>query len=241
MPIRQLLKMYLVTLLTLLTSCENKWDTVELFAQKIDGTSKILYKYEAWGGRDTCVWGFIIYDSTEVFRVPIDRIPIRRLQTIPSKNGFTAIVMEETDFEKPTVSPVFTPLAIKKINENGVLITLKTYQFEGLSNREQGYESYQFESFRETRDSIFFYNLDDVESMEPTHLDILKLRKPNVFIRQDTLNAVDEITIEDLQIKRITNEIISSKTYSLKPKTKMKSDRFSDYGIFKKVRYVQKN
>ncbi len=45
------------------------WDISELYAQKIEGTNKVLYKYDAWGGRDSHVSGFLILDSTKTFKI----------------------------------------------------------------------------------------------------------------------------------------------------------------------------
>lgn len=57
-----------------LSSCGlglGEWNISELYAQKIEGTSKILYKYDAWGGRDSHASGYVILDSTEIFKVDI--------------------------------------------------------------------------------------------------------------------------------------------------------------------------
>ena len=33
---------------------------------------KILYKYDAWGGRDSHAYGYAVLDSTEIFSVNVD-------------------------------------------------------------------------------------------------------------------------------------------------------------------------
>jgi hypothetical protein len=43
--------------------------------------------------------------------------------------------------------------------------------------RSKGLERFQFEEFKETRDRLFFYNLDDIESMAGKHVDSLKFKK----------------------------------------------------------------
>ncbi len=71
-----------------LSSCNwGEWHVGELYSQRIEGTSKILYKYDAWGGRDSHASGFIILDSTETFEVnPNNDLQFVYLTEIPNKN-----------------------------------------------------------------------------------------------------------------------------------------------------------
>jgi hypothetical protein len=97
------------------------------------------------------------------------------------------------------------------------------------------FESFQFEEFKETRDSLWFYNLDEFEHGNRKHVDSLKFKKSNVAISQEKSSNIIKIVIEDLIINRASNEIISNITYHLTPKNKLSSNSFSDYGIFKEV------
>lgn len=219
-----------------LNSCGKvEWDT-NLYVQKIEGTSKILYKYDASGGRDTMVNGYIILDSTETFEVDISKnLPFSYLENIPSKKHIHGIDVEEPDYENinnKTIN-IFIPLKTLIKKENGIVVQTKVYQYEGYSNRSIGLGTFEFENFKETRDSIIFYKLNDIKSLEPQHLDSLKLEKKNIVIRQNKNFDIISIDIEDLKLSKSTNEIISIKTYFLTPKKKMKSKLFSDYGIFK--------
>lgn len=222
--------------LFVLHSCgTGEWET-NLYAQKIEGTSKILYKYDASGGRDTMVSGYIILDSTETFEVDIsENLPFSYLENIPSKKNIQGVDCEEPDYENidRKVKEIFIPLKIINETENGIEISTKIYQYEGFSKRSFGLGTFEFENFKETRDSIIFYNLNDVKSMEPQHLDFLKLKKKNIVIRQNKNLEIISIDIEDLILSKSTNEIISCKTYFLTPKKKMKSNLFTDYGVFK--------
>jgi hypothetical protein len=212
-----------------------EWET-NLYAQKIDGTSKILYKYDASGGRDTMVSGYIILDSTETFEVDIsENLPFSYLEDIPNKKNIKGVDFEKPDYENigKKVKQIFTPLNNKSETEEEIEIKTKIYQYEGFSKRSGGLGTFEFENFKETRDSIIFYNLNDIKSMEPQHLDSLKLKKNNIVIRQNKNFEIISIDIEDLILSKKTNEIISNKTYFLTPKTKMKSNLFSNYGIFK--------
>jgi hypothetical protein len=226
----------LFLIISVFNSCGmGEWET-NLYAQKIDGTSKILYKYDASGGRDTMVSGYIILDSTETFEVDISKnLPFAYLEDIPNMKKIKGIDFEKPDYENinKKVKEIFTPLNNISETEEEIEIKTKIYQYEGFSKRNRGLGTFEFENFKETRDSIIFYNLNDIKSMEPQHLDSLKLKKKNIVIRQNKNFEIISIDIEDLILSKKTNEIISNKTYFLTPKTKMKSNLFSNYGVFK--------
>ncbi len=221
---------------SVLNSCGmGEWET-NLYAQKIEGTTKILYKYDASGGRDTMVSGYIILDSTETFEVDISKnLPFSYLEDIPNMKNIKGVNFEKPDYEKidKKVKEIFTPLNNISETEEEIEIKTKIYQFQGFSKRCGGLGTFEFENFKETRDSIIFYNLNDIKSIEKKHIDSLKLKKNNILIRQNNKSEIIEINIEDLILSKKTNEIISNKTYYLIPKTKIKSNLFSDYGIFK--------
>lgn len=216
---------------------KREWET-NLYAQKIEGTSKILYKYNASGGRDTMVSGYIVLDSTETFEVDITKnLPFLYLENIPNKSNIQGVDCEEPDYENidKKVTELFIPLKISNQTENGIEITTKIYQYEGFSRRRFGLGTFEFEDFKETRDSIIFYNLNDIKSLEPQHLDSLKLKKNIVVIKQKKNLEIISIDIEDVIVSKVTNEILSCRTYFLTPKTKMKSNLFSNYGVFKEL------
>jgi hypothetical protein len=96
-------------------------------------------------------------------------------------------------------------------------------------------ERFQFEKFGETRDSLFFYNLNDIESVDGRHVDSLKIKKTNVIIRQTKNHEIIQIVIDDLIFEKDSNSIIQYQPYFLTSKSKLNSSAFSDYGIFKEV------
>ena len=230
-------KLILLSVFTFLfCSCgHGNWDTT-LYCQKIEGTSIILYKYDAWGGRDSHAFGYILLDSTKSFQVDISKnLPFSYLENIPNKKLIQGVEFEQPTSEnsKNVAKVIFTPIKESNISENGIEIKTKLFQYKGFMERNEGLGSLEFETFKESKDSIIFYNLNDVKSMEPYHLDILKLKKKNIVIRQNKNFEIISIDIEDLILSKNKNEIISNKTYFLTPKKKMKSNLFSDYGIFK--------
>lgn len=224
-----------ITVLFLNMSCDFSWKISELFVQKIENSSKVIYKYDAWGGRDSYKFGYAILDSTDVFDINnVESIPFQYFESIPTKQNISGVIPKELD-DQITPNKIFIPLKIKDSEEKGIKIRAKIFQNEGFSLRNQGYKQYQFKTFKESRDSIFFYNLNDIKSLEPEHLDILKFKKTNIFIRTKASNIVSTILIEDLKLSQ-KNEIISNIRYDLTPKNKTKISSFSNIGIFKQVK-----
>lgn len=238
-----LISIFIFVLIFLLKKCGiGDWETT-LYCQKIEGTSKILYKYSAWGGRDSHVFGYVILDSTEKFEVDIsNNLPFSYLEDIPNKKLIKGVQYEQTNFEKikeninNKLKKIFTPIKESIVSENGLTIKTKLFQYEGFMERSNGLGTFEFEKFKETRDSLFFYNLNDIKSMVHQHLDSLKFQKKNIVIRQNKNSEIISIDIEDLILSKNTNEIISNKTYFLTPKQKIKSNLFSDYGVFKELK-----
>jgi len=177
---------YRFLLLTLLSfyllGCQSSWD-VTLYAQKIDGSSKIIYKYDAWGGRDTHKFGYAILNSATEFNVNnIVDLPISYLQDIPSEIEINAIECAIPNNNESTLT--YFPIKKYNITDNDINIKIKKYQYGSMSNIRSGLGDYNFSDFSETRDSLFFYDLNDTKSIEKEHLDSLKFKKSNVVIRQ---------------------------------------------------------
>jgi hypothetical protein len=215
------------------------WEVDELYVQKIEGTSKVLYKYDAWGGRDSHNAGYVILDSTEKFEVNFKNdLPFYYLQEPPthtSIKGVSHICSNSCGEEYKLATPVFIPIKCDKSERHGIKIVNFVYQYKGFAQRSGGFESFKFEAFTETRDSLWFYEVDEFEHGNRKHLDTLKFRKTDVAITQDKNFDVSKIIIEDLIVDQTSNEIRSNITYRLTPKAKLNSKSFSDYGIFKQV------
>jgi hypothetical protein len=230
----------LFVLLPPLYSCGfEDWDVKELYVQKIEGTSKLLYKYDAWGGRDSHNAGFVILDSGETFEVNLKNdLPFYSLQEAPTQTtikGVSHICSNSCGEDYKSATPVFIPIK-KEIGESHGIETIHLiYQYKGYSERSHGFYSYQFEKFKETRDSLWFYNLDEFENGNQKHVDSLKFKKTDIAIRQDKSSNVIRIDIKYLIIAQQSNEILSDAIYHLTPKAKLSSRVFSDYGIFKEV------
>ena len=165
-------------------------------------------------------------------------MPIQNLQEIPSKTiikGVSAYCDNSCGANYYKTAPIFSPVKKEITLNQGFKLINNVYQFRGFEDRTIGLWDLQFQSFKETKDSLFFYNLDDVESVDRFHVDSLKFKKIDVDIVLNKNKEVVKIIIEDLVVNKNSDEIISSHTHFLTPKTKLYSDSFSDYGIFKDV------
>lgn len=227
-------------LLSALSGCGyGEWEITELYSQKIEGTSKLLYKYNAWGGRDSNAFGYTILDSSEKFKVNINNnLPFTYLQETPGKTiikGVSHVCDNSCDDNYYKTTPIFAPIKKEITERQGFRITTNIYQYRGFSQRSKGLERFQFKYFKETRDSLFFYDLDDIESMNGKHVDSLKFKKTDIVIMQNKNLEIIKIVIEDLIIDKNSDEILLNRSYYLTPKSKLSATSFSDYGIFKEV------
>lgn len=213
---------------------------VNLRALKIEGTSLVLYEYDAWGGRDSHASGYKLLDSTETFSVnTFGDLPFDFLEGIPNKEiirGGSSSCRNDCGKNYAKTTPIFTPIEVTNSKRKNINIEHKFYQYRGFSERGQGLKMFHFENFKETRDSLFFYDLDNLKSKNREHLDSLKFRKQSVKISEDCDSFVTKLIVEDLILGEKDDEIISKMTYFLTPKNKTQVDAFSDYGIFKKVK-----
>jgi len=208
------------------------WE-LTLYEQKIEGTSKAIYKYNAWGGRDSHLFGYTILDTTEIFDIyKRDELPIHLLTDIPNKTSIQT--MEIVDYIKEELA-TYKPIKTNQIKKRGIHINTDYYQSTGYSHKSGGYEEMEFDRFIETRDSIFFYDLNEFTHMNTGHKDSLKIKKGNVRISWDSSNnLIQRIHIENLIISHDgLKSLMSNVTYSLKPKYSTKINEFSDYGVFK--------
>lgn len=231
-------------LFLLINSCGFKkfgeWDISELYSQKIEGTSKILYKYEAWGGRDSHVSGFLILDSDKTFKIDLpNTLPFYKLSDIPNKSKIEGIMHEcfnscGDGYYK--AQPIFTPIKINNTESNNLKIETIIFQYRGYSERDRNLESYEFEKFVETKDSLYFYNLDDVESMNGIHLDELRIKKGEIYLQENEKGEIIKIVAKQKTLDNTTKEILEGRICYLKPKNKILTTDFSERGIFRQVK-----
>ncbi|KIC61986.1 hypothetical protein [Chryseobacterium taiwanense] len=219
---------------------KTEWRIDELYIQKIEGSSKVIYNFSAWGGLDSNPRGFIVLDSTETFQVDVEKIlPIYQLSDIPNKSYFEGITHDcygtcgETYYDS---APIFKPMKLEKMKIEDIEFTNRIYQYKGYSEHDRGLENYVFEKFKETKDSLYFYNLDDVESMDGQHLNELKVRKGEIYIQLAKNKDIKKIIADDVRLNSETKAVEQIRHIVLTPKSKIKNDKLSERGIFREVK-----
>ena len=218
---------------------KTEWQIDELYMQKIEGTSKVIYKFSAWGGRDSNARGFMILDSAEAFEVDYQHIlPFYQLSEIPDRNGIEGIAHDcYGTCGDPYYNsvPIFKPMKTEQTKINDIKLTNRIYQYKGYSEHTKGLEKYVFEKFRETKDSLFFYNLNDVESMNGKHLDQLKVKKGEIYIVFKKNNEIKKIIVNEVKLHSKTESIEEIRDIFLTPKNKIFNNEISERGIFREV------
>ncbi|MGS0749168.1 hypothetical protein [Halpernia sp. GG3] len=218
---------------------KTEWTVDKLFVQKIEGSSKVIYNFSAWGGLDSNPNGFIILDSTETFEVVVKSIlPIYQLSEIPNKMSIEGITHDcyGTCGEPYYKSiPIFKPMKIESSDFSGIKLTTLIYQYKGYSESSNG-GRYQFDKFKETKDSIYFYNLNDVESLEENHLDELKVKKGEIYLYQNERKEIIKMIAKEVQLNPKTKSIEKISDYILTPKYKTENNQLSERGIFREAK-----
>lgn len=248
---RKLAKIFLFALLLSFWGCGNdEWD-VTLYQQKIKGSSKVLYEYDAWGGRDSHSYGFVLMDSTETFKVNASQqLPISFLADIPNKSLITGIELNKaTNIDNISLEAVTS----EKIKIDDIVVAIDFYEkYTGYSDAGCILNEYSFETFRETKDSIFFNGIEKIFGNNLQNQTTAGFKKGNVKLIADENGKLFRLEIKDLfkgiadkhKYKKGTAEIIEKtlgssviciRNYYLIPKSDIYVSEFSDFGIFKPV------
>jgi len=245
-------KIFCFGLLISLYSCGfGEWD-VDLYKQKIPNSSKVIYEYDAWGGRDSHTSGIVLMDSTQQFKVNSSRkLPISYLSELPNKNKIKSIELKKAvDNDKITLSIVDS----EKINSSGIDIEVEYYEsYSGYSNATCLLNEYEFENFKEVNDSIYFYGIDKKFGNNLKGKNSVSFQKGNIKLITDENGKIFRVVIKELfkdnatkfKYKKGTAEItekitdspvICFRVYYFLPKNEIYESEFSDFGIYKPVR-----
>ncbi|WP_261509886.1 hypothetical protein [Chryseobacterium paludis] len=217
-----------------------EWRIDQLYVQKIEGTSKVIYNFSAWGGLDSNPHGYIILDSSKTFKVEVEKIlPFYNLSNIPSKYDIEGVSHEcygtcgESYYKSV---PIFKPIKTINSKDEDINLTNRIYQYRGYSDHENGLQRFVFENFKETKDSLFFYNLDDIESMNGIHLDELKLKKGDIYLQLGKNTDIKKIIADEVIIHPKTKLLVKIRHISLTPKHKISNTEISERGIFREAK-----
>jgi hypothetical protein len=219
----------LIICISLFCSCGPKW-TISVHEQKIKNSPFSIYVYEGSGGRDSFINGFTINDTNEKTEILDQKhLPSRFFLEIPNKDSIKLLQTTENDnFTNPTK---------KTLDIIDIVIEVKTIKsFPEYSNSGCGLHEYKFSSFKETNDSLFFFNAKKKNSNENVDLITLGFEKGNITIIETFKGLVEYVRIEQLIVKKINNfEAGCSRTYFFTSTKELKTSAFSDFGIFKPI------
>jgi hypothetical protein len=245
---RRLKSIYWVALL--LTSCGGgDWNTY-LYVQRIPNSSKVIYDYDAWGGRDSHQFGIVIMDSTEEFEVTkVWNLPISYFSQVPNRSRIHAISLQKSNNESISLHPIKSQTT--RVADMDLMIDYYE-QYDGYSDAGCGLNKYEFISFRETKDSLYLKGLKEVFGVSLEGKDGIGFQKGNIKLITDSNGKLMRLEIKELfegkvnkykynkgtaeVIERLENTpVVCLRTYYFKPLKTMYSSDFTDYGIFKPI------
>lgn len=221
----------------------------EIYLQKIPNSSKVIYDYSIWSGRDSHFSGYAVLDSAESpDQLPYWKIPIEHLTFPPNKESIKGINSYSND------KLIFTggkEIEFDKIK--GINFEIIEYpEYPAYSHSGCGLSEYEFKSFEEKGDSLIFLDLKrNFSSVHDKNIDLSKkaFLKGNIKVFSDSSNYIRRIEVKEIlfhnliegQVKRSNKKIgdstaVCSKTYYFLPDSKMQGKDFSNYGIFKRLK-----
>ena len=211
---KNIVKIFCFGLLISLYGClpgMGEWD-ITLYEQKIEGTSKAIYKYDAWGGRDSHKAGYAILDTTEIFNIQgLKNISLDYLIEIPTKNLVEAVRIDDFPYkEMEKMNETYIPTKFEEKEIQGINIKTKHYQEKGYRQVSSRGLSYEFSDFQETKDSIYFYDLNYVRyTFKSRHKDSMKIKKG-----QHTDKQIIDAEIKKLIFSELVNDSLISYKFS---------------------------
>lgn len=233
-----------------LSSCSGgEWNT-DLYVQRIPNSSKVLYDYDAWGGRDSHQFGIVLMDSTEDFEVnSVRNLPISYFTEAPNGNRIYAVSLQKAANDSISLQPIEN----QEIRVSGTNIEIDSYtEYGGYSDAGCTLNEFQFQFFKETDDSLFLFGLKKIFGVNLAGKVSIGFPKGNIKLHADTNGKLVHLEIKELfkgnakkhKYKNGTIEVIERtvdspvvclRTYYFKPLTTIYSNDFTDYGIFKPI------
>lgn len=234
-------KYFLFTIALILSGCfgfPTKWN-IELWEQKIEDSNLSIYKFNAWGGRDSNVSGLKITDSLKGFTQydVLKGDDFSSLRAIPNKDLIKAI-----NTVRPEEGELNSNILIsdKRFEIEGIIIDKETYRYNGTVSGICTLKSYHFKTYEETRDSLIFYD-NDSQFVNEKNYDRISIPKGNVYLMTTKDNKYivrvvydDLLIFQDLEKSKGIKICRHAKYFD--PIDSIKISDFSDYGIYKPVK-----
>jgi uncharacterized lipoprotein YehR (DUF1307 family) len=197
--------LFLITTSTILYGCNSSWNTT-LYAQRIEGTNKTIYEYDAWGGRDTHLFGYAILDASKEFKVNnrID-LPGSYFNGKPRANNLKLIEIISSQTPTSEKDTILSPLRHYFKLIDGINAEVTEYNDTyGSNTMNTGLMRYEFDTLKETNDSLTFNNV--LLKFGGTELPIkTTFAKGNIKIVDDSTGRILYISVK--QFVKLRGEI----------------------------------
>ena len=245
---------YLITVI--LSACGSTNEANEklysLYRQRVENSNYVLYEFYYPGSFVSSYdySGITILDSNETFtKSKIDRLPYSYFITKPSIENLKMLNIVFGIIQRTEKDTLLTPKGqyIKKFN--GVQFNITEYNDTyGNATMNTGLMKYEFDSLKETKDSLTFYNVTKIfgGKLFPSTTSFLK---GNIKVVDSKDNRILYVQIEQAIIERgniykptsplelVPNQpIIVSATYEFYPRNTINSKTLTDFGIWKRVK-----
>jgi hypothetical protein len=245
----------IIVVLLVLSGCNFPADVQqepgELFRQRILNSKFVVYDFY-YGSEFVTTSdykGFAILDSAIPFsKNKIRELPSTLFAAIPTSSEIKMIdiTYNYSETEKDTV---MTPAGEQTEKIENMLVSVARYNSTfGSASSSTGLMRYQFDSIKETEDSITFYNVSKVFGGK-AFASVATFVKGNVKIFDSANGNINHVGIRQLIVKRgdiykpkkpfmvVPNQpIVGEAQYEFYPRHPIKSTQLTDYGIFKRIK-----
>jgi hypothetical protein len=223
-----------------------------LYIQRIENSNYVLYEFSYTGAfvTSSVFSGITILDSNEMFtKSKIDRLPCSYFITKPTIGNLKMLDIEYGQNPRTEKDTLLTSNGQYTKTFNGVQFDITKYKDTyGSATMNTGLMRYEFDSLKETKDSMTFYNVTKKFGgrIFPSTASFLK---GNIKVVDSKDNRILYVQIEQAIIERgniykptsplelVPNQpIVGSATYEFYPRTTINSKTLTDFGIWKRVK-----
>ena len=227
----------------------SRYTVIELYRQRIPGSKTIIYQFTLTGNITGSIYeGMSVLDSSETFaKDDVDELPCSYFSAIPGKDSLKMLEINCNLNPSTESDTLLIPVRQYSTDVRRIKIDVAEYKCTYGSSPSTYLMSYRFDSFKETADSLIFYNVigkpDDTKFPSVT-----SFPKGNIKIIDSDKKDIIFIHIENAVIGRkgvflprsteLLNDrpVVGFATYEFYPTSPIKSSLLSDYGFFKRVR-----
>ena len=231
----------------------NSDDKLEsLYRQRVANSKLVIYEFSFVGGFVTSSnhTGFAVLDSTVPFsKYRMKELPCTYFTAAPKSSGFEMIDINYGQNPRTERDTLLTPMNryTKKVDNIRIDVTEYNNTY-GSATSSTGLMEYEFDSIKETADSLTFYKVSKKfgGKVLPSTTSFVK---GNIKVVDSTEGNINYIEIEQVIIKRgdiykptkplelVSNQpIVGIATYRFYPRQVTKSITLTDYGIFMRVK-----